>query len=196
MALPRQLPATGAGGNPGLDPLELGEPAGDGYASLVLKPVLLLRLPQQPAEQGMVKINHGHQYSVKVPVLLPHVHRQVTLRNRRFLALDRVLTQRHVTRPRSGPTQRFRSRRQPPTPRQQLGYRLRRPRPRRPAQPAVSQSDSGFPEDPFRYPDKALSELETSYLSHPSFLFLFENTKKNLRFFFFFFVRVQWFDLE
>lgn len=116
MAVPRHLASTRPGGDPGLDPLELGDPARYGDPTLVLKPVLVLCLPQKLAEQGMVKVDHGDQNPHKVPVFLAHVDRQVAFRNRRLLLLKRVLTQRNITRPGLRPAQRFGSSRQAPTP--------------------------------------------------------------------------------
>lgn len=122
-ALPRQPALSRPGGDPGLDALEVRDRAGYGDPSLVLKPVLFFGLSQKPAEEGMVKVNDGHQNAVKVAVFLAHVHSQVSLWNRHRLAcLNRVLTQLFVARPRFAAAQRFGSGGQLPAPSEQLGH--------------------------------------------------------------------------
>lgn len=130
-------------------------------------PILLLSLLQKLTEQGMVKVNHGHQNSVKVTVLLSHVHGQVSLRYRHLLLpIHRVATHGYITRPGFSTAQSSRSVCQPPAPgeefRDGLGPARRR------VYPAVSGSGPRIAEDPSGGPDQPFSELEASDLSHVS----------------------------
>lgn len=135
------------GSDPGLDALKVRNRTGYGDPTLVLEPVFVLGLFQKLTKEGMVEVNHRHQNSAKFAVFLAHVDRQVSLWDRRRLgALNRVLTQWHITRPGSAAAQRFGSARQLATPREQLRDRFVLARRGRggPVQPAVSGSGLGF----------------------------------------------------
>lgn len=90
--LPRQqFPATASGIDPGLDTLELRYATRNRDPTRMIKPVFLLRLPQQIPKQRVIEIYHRHQNPFEIAtVLLAHVHRQLPPRRRRGLV------QRHV----------------------------------------------------------------------------------------------------
>jgi len=102
--LPRQqLPATASGIDPGLDTLELRYTTRNRDPTRMIKPVFLLRLPQQIPKQRVIEIYHRHKDPFVIAVLLAHVHRQLPPRRRRGLV------QRHVapTSPVSGGAEGF-----------------------------------------------------------------------------------------
>lgn len=113
----------------------------------------------------MVKVNHGHQNSVKATVLLPHIHNQVSLRYCHLLRpIQRLIAHGYITRPRFSTAQCSHSVCQPPAIgdefRDGLGLARRR------VYPVVPGSGLYFAEEPFGGPDQQFSELEDSDLSH------------------------------
>lgn len=93
---PRRPPTETAAyrGDPGLDPLELGNPAGKRDTPRMVVAVDPLRLPQKVPEQRVVEVYHGHHYPARVAARLSHhVHRQVPLRHvrRRWHLLSLVV---------------------------------------------------------------------------------------------------------
>lgn len=97
MLLPhRHPPAAATRGDPGLDPLKFRHPAWDREPSLLVEPVLLLRLLQQLPKQRVVEIDDRNQHPPRISIVLAaDVDREVSLWDGDRL-LHRLPTDGHV----------------------------------------------------------------------------------------------------
>lgn len=76
------LVIVGAAGDLQLDTLKLDFPARDGDVASMVEAEHLLGLPEQLLEERVVKVDHRDQVPAWLLVILPHVHRKVSLRHR------------------------------------------------------------------------------------------------------------------